>query len=139
MKVGIRRREYHDVRTAHVVDSRTRRGFILNYAADEWDMVRIQNLPVGDRLQTTKFLADNLYIPMEIPDEEFNSLYDTSKLRGFLSRNVGGLDPSKTPNLRDIIEENQVAYMERVAKIMEQVRSSYEPYRAADDTSFQRN
>jgi len=132
MKVGIRRREYHDGRTAHVVDPRTRRGFILNYAAGEWDMVRIQNLSVADRLQTANFLADNEYIPMEVPDEEFNSLYDTSKLRGFLTSNAGGLDPSKTPNLRDIIEENQVAYMERVAETMKQVRSSYRPYRADD-------
>jgi len=119
MKVGVKRVDEHEDRYAHVVDPVTARGLLLHYYTN-WDWVRIQDMPnITTPKQMVDHLAKGRYIPMDVPDEEFNVLYDKSKSCGLpLFREGGDFDPAETPTLREMIEEDRLNHLHRVASIL---------------------
>lgn len=100
MRLGIKRAEEHEDRYAHVVDPRTAKGLLLHYYA-RWDWVRIQDVPnITTPQQMGDHLVNGQYIPMAVPDEEFNKLYNRSESRGLpLFKEMDDFDPSETPTL----------------------------------------
>ena len=68
------------------------------------------------RCNTNAYFINGSFLPINIPDEEFNKLYDQAKSNPF-PLFKGQFEPSKTPTLREIVEESKLAYTERLAHL----------------------
>lgn len=115
MKVGYKRVEDHEERGVHVMDAGSARGLFLHYHT-EWDWVRVLDAPnITSASQMEEYLVNGEYCPVDIPDAEFNGLYEKAKSRGLpLFREMGDFDPSEFPSIRELIEESGADYLKRV-------------------------
>ncbi len=122
MKIGILRTEDgHDgERSVYVVDPTTTRGLVL-YGHGLWDLVKVHDLPsIQGAEQIENYLIEKHFLPITIPDAEFNQLYTKAKSnKSPLFRAMKDFEPSEAPTLKELVEENREAFIRRVAHIVD--------------------
>ncbi len=128
MRLGIKREEGHEHRYVHIIDPSTFRGLLSYYDKEvgSWDWVRTQNVEgvVGQEAMLD-FLANNGYIPREVPDQEFRGLYEKLYSRKLpMFREMDDFEPSEMPTIRDIVEQSSKDYVLNVLESLARVRRS---------------
>jgi len=126
MRLGVKRLDEHGQRCLHIVDPPTSRGLILfcDSEANIWEWVKKQDVDdINGYKDITEFLINNEYLPREIPDQEFNGLYNKIISRNNLPlfRNMEDFDPSETPVIGEIVGQNSIEY---IASFVKQLSSS---------------
>ena len=116
MQVSYRRTDKPDESViVHVVDGATKRGLRLQ-SHGSWSVVSAQDL--GEKVaqhQVGEFFIDHEYVPVTVPDAEFDKLYRKARAHSALLRS--DFDPSEAPTLQKLVEETRSAYAERLAHL----------------------
>jgi len=118
MRLGTKREESHEHRYVHIIDPPTSRGLLL-YCDREivsWKWVKIQDVEgVNGQEAMLNYLANNGYVPREVPDQEFNGLYEKLSFHRFpMFRDMEDFEPSETPTIQEIVEQSCYEYARNI-------------------------
>jgi len=131
MIVGVKLASRHEQRSVYIVDPETLRGLILR-GTDFVDHAKWEYVGIGDAVSYPKgnpeFLAKDGYVPMELPGDEFNKLYNHVQARtsdGFRERLIDDFSPTDTPHITELVEQSIQNYILRVDEALREHREGW--------------
>ena len=123
MIAGIKRIDEFNDRLVHVIDTDDGQGILFHYN-DWWNFAKTLNLSLPQEEELlSEYLLRNGYFSIELPDEEFEPLYERImrvQQSNLSSRplffNCGHFKPEEIPSLREFIEKSREEYNEYIQK-----------------------
>ncbi len=120
MIFGVKRLDDYGETAIRVINPQTGDALSILYSPGEWRCIRRTHLPQnykdGGREGIIDYIIAQKYIPLDIAGDEFTTLHGQTAHGPILREDNFNL--ASIPTLRAIVEETQLEWVARIAKLM---------------------